>query len=75
MSKLLSFYLNKCFNCLIFKVLAKDANIVVAVTAAKCVGGIASGLRKEFNKYISIVSIFFSVQLILIKILSHFIGS
>ena len=38
------------------RVLAKDANIVVAVTAAKCVAGIASGLRKEFSKYVSIVS-------------------
>ena len=33
------------------KVVAKDANIVVAITAAKCITGIAKGLRKEFGKY------------------------
>jgi cytoskeleton-associated protein 5 len=38
------------------KVLAKDANIVVVGVAAKCVAGIANGLRKDFNKYVSIVS-------------------
>lgn len=33
------------------KIVAKDANIVVATLAAKCIGCLASGLRKEFSKY------------------------
>ena len=30
---------------------AKDANVNIVVVAAKCLTGIANGLRKDFNKY------------------------
>ncbi|RNA27578.1 cytoskeleton-associated 5 isoform X1 [Brachionus plicatilis] len=33
------------------KVIAKDANINCVLVAAKCVTGLASGLRKDFSKY------------------------
>ncbi len=33
------------------KTIAKDANIVVVQIAAKCITGIAKGLRKDFGKY------------------------
>eukprot|EP00795_Rhopilema_esculentum_P011233 gene11233-21420_t len=33
------------------KVVAKDSNVVVVALAAKCVQGLAKGLRKKFNPY------------------------
>lgn len=33
------------------KMIAKDSNVNIAVTAAKCINGIALGIRKEFSKY------------------------
>jgi cytoskeleton-associated protein 5 len=33
------------------KLVAKDANVNVMMIAAKCIAGLASGLRKDFNKY------------------------
>lgn len=33
------------------KMVAKDANINIVITAAKCITGIANGLRKDFSKY------------------------
>ena len=33
------------------KLVAKDANINIVVTSAKCICGIAQGLRKDFGKY------------------------
>lgn len=38
------------------KIIAKDANIIVATLAAKCVTGIAKGLRKDFGKFVLTVS-------------------
>ena len=33
------------------KIVAKDANINIVVVAAKCITGIAQGVRKDFSKY------------------------
>ena len=33
------------------KIIAKDANINCVIVAAKCITGLASGLRKDFSKY------------------------
>ena len=37
------------------KLVAKDSNVNIVVVAAKCIGGIASGIRKEFSKYAQMV--------------------
>ncbi len=36
---------------LLKKLVAKDTNVNVMMLAAKCIAGLASGLRKDFNKY------------------------
>lgn len=33
------------------KIVAKDSNVNIVVVAAKCISGIAKGIRKEFSKY------------------------
>jgi cytoskeleton-associated protein 5 len=33
------------------KAVAKDANVNIVISAAKCIAGIAKGIRKDFNKY------------------------
>ena len=33
------------------KMVAKDANVNIVIVAAKCITGIANGLRKDFSKY------------------------
>ena len=38
------------------KLVNKDANVNIVVVAAKCLAGIANGIRKDFSKYSSIVS-------------------
>jgi cytoskeleton-associated protein 5 len=38
-------------NNLIKKIVAKDANVNIVIVAAKCITGIANGVRKDFNKY------------------------
>ena len=36
------------------KLVNKDANVNIVMVAAKCIAGIASGLRKDFSKYASL---------------------
>ncbi|CAH1405349.1 unnamed protein product [Nezara viridula] len=37
------------------KIISKDSNVVVVGIAIKCVTGIANGLRKKFNQYVSLI--------------------
>jgi len=39
------------------KLVAKDSNVNIVVVAAKCIGCIATGIRKEFSKYAQMVII------------------
>lgn len=38
------------------QIISKDSNIQVVASAAKCVEGLANGLRKNFKGYVSMVS-------------------
>ena len=40
------------FSC---QLIAKDANVMVVALAAKCVGLLATGLRKKFTQYSSMI--------------------
>lgn len=42
-----------------FQVVGKDANVMLVSMAAKCLAGLASGLRKKFGTYAGLVSFFF----------------
>jgi len=37
------------------ELVANDRNVNIVVVAAKCIGGIASGIRKKFSKYAQLV--------------------
>lgn len=39
-----------------FKVIGKDANVMLVAMAAKCLAGLAAGLRKKFGTYAGLVS-------------------
>lgn len=39
-----------------FQVVGKDANVMLVSMAAKCLAGLASGLRKKFGTYAGHVS-------------------
>lgn len=39
-----------------FQVVGKDANVMLVSVAAKCLAGLASGLRKKFGTYAGQVS-------------------
>lgn len=39
-----------------FQVVGKDANVMLVSMAAKCLAGLASGLRKKFGTYAGLVS-------------------
>lgn len=39
-----------------FQVVGKDANVMLVSMAAKCLAGLASGLRKKFGTYAGQVS-------------------
>lgn len=39
-----------------FQVVGKDANVMLVSLAAKCLAGLASGLRKKFGTYAGQVS-------------------
>lgn len=42
--------------CVIFiQIIAKDANVMVVALAAKCIGQLATGLRKKFSQYSSMI--------------------
>nr|XP_058951305.1 cytoskeleton-associated protein 5-like isoform X2 [Pocillopora verrucosa] len=38
------------------KIISKDANVIVVVLAAKCIGLLATGLRKKFTQYSSMIT-------------------
>lgn len=40
----------------IFQVVGKDANVMLVSMAAKCLAGLATGLRKKFGTYAGQVS-------------------
>ena len=40
-----------------FQVVAKDSNVMLVALGAKCLAGLANGLRKKFAPYASTVSI------------------
>ena len=42
--------------CLVFQVIGKDANVMLVTLAAKCLAGLAAGLRKKFGTYAGHVS-------------------
>lgn len=52
-----SYRLARCAGLLycLFQVLAKDANINVCALAAKCVTGLANGLRSKFAQFVTLV--------------------
>lgn len=37
------------------QIITKDANVIVVALAAKCVGQLATGLRKKFTQYSSMI--------------------
>lgn len=39
------------FPYTVFQVVGKDANVMLVSMAAKCLAGLASGLRKKFGTY------------------------
>lgn len=41
---------------LLFQVVGKDANVMLVSVAAKCLAGLATGLRKKFGTYAGQVS-------------------
>ena len=41
------------FKLFCFQIISKDANVMVVTLAAKCVGLLATGLRKKFTQYSS----------------------
>ena len=38
------------------KCVAKDSNVNIVLVSAKCITGIAGGVRKDFSKYASMVN-------------------
>jgi hypothetical protein len=46
---------NRVTRCELIQVLAKDANINVQALSAKCLLGLAIGLRKKFAPFVSSV--------------------
>lgn len=38
------------------QIISKDANVIVVVLAAKCIGLLATGLRKKFTQYSSMIT-------------------
>lgn len=41
---------------LVLQVVGKDANVMLVTLAAKCLAGLATGLRKKFASYATLVS-------------------
>ena len=37
------------------QIITKDANVIVVALAAKCIGQLATGLRKKFTQYSSMI--------------------
>lgn len=43
--------LHCALNGFVFQVVGKDANVMLVTVAAKCLAGLATGLRKKFGTY------------------------
>lgn len=54
--------LNRYFIFLLLQVIGKDTNVMLVSLAAKCLSGLASGLRKKFGTYAGHVSSLMSCQ-------------
>lgn len=44
-------------SCFLMQVVGKDANVMLVTLAAKCLAGLAAGLRKKFGTYAGHVSL------------------
>lgn len=44
-------YLRSCFNVCVIQVIQKDSNVLVVAIAARCLAGLATGLKKRFQPY------------------------
>ena len=42
-------------SVIFIQIIAKDANVMVVALAAKCIGQLATGLRKKFTQYSSMI--------------------
>lgn len=45
------------------QVVGKDANVMLVTLAAKCLTGLATGLRKKFGTYATLVSVINDVNM------------
>jgi len=47
----------------VLQVVGKDANVMLVTLAAKCLAGLATGLRKKFGTYATLVSVINDVNM------------
>lgn len=68
MSNIFSLYTSAVFStgltyhCVYLQVVAKDTNVMLVALGAKCLAGLATGLRKKFAPYAASVSCYHSNQ-------------
>ena len=48
---------NPLFFFLLLQIISKDANVMVVSLAAKCIGLLATGLRKKFSQYAALIAL------------------
>lgn len=50
-------HLISLFFFFLLQIISKDANVIVVALAAKCVGLLATGLRKKFSQYAALITL------------------